>query len=56
MRSGRAQGVILEQVGRELDVRPDQLRAWSRQAEKRAGSTYFPGMGICRARKRSYGA
>ncbi|MGH7621984.1 MAG: transposase [Gemmatimonadaceae bacterium] len=27
----RAQGVNLTQVGRELDVRPDQLRAWARQ-------------------------
>ena len=26
----RAQGVALAQVGRELDVRPDQLRAWAR--------------------------
>jgi len=34
MRSRRAQGVTLEQIGRELEVRPDQLRAWSRQAEK----------------------
>ena len=27
----RAMGVSLSQVGRELDVRPDQLRAWARQ-------------------------
>ena len=26
----RAQGVSLAQVGRELDVRPEQLRAWTR--------------------------
>ncbi len=26
----RAAGVPLTQVGRELDVRPDQLRAWAR--------------------------
>ena len=25
----RAEGVSLAQVGRELDVRPDQLRAWA---------------------------
>jgi transposase len=28
----RALGVTLAQVGRELDVRPDQLRAWARQS------------------------
>ena len=28
----RALGVTLTQVGRELDVRPDQLRTWARQA------------------------
>ena len=27
----RAVGVTLAQVGRELDVRPDQLRAWARR-------------------------
>jgi len=27
----RASGVTLAQVGRELDVRPDQLRAWAHQ-------------------------
>ena len=27
----RAAGVTLAQVGRELDVRPDRLRAWARQ-------------------------
>ena len=27
----RALGVTAAQVGRELDVRPDQLRAWARQ-------------------------
>ena len=27
----RAAGVPLTQVGRELDVRPEQLRAWGRQ-------------------------
>jgi transposase len=27
----RAMGVTLAQIGRELDVRPDQLRAWARK-------------------------
>lgn len=48
MRSRRAQGVSLEQIGRELEVRPDQLRAWSRQADKRSGAKppdVFPGNG-----------
>ena len=26
----RAEGATLTQIGRELDVRPDQLRAWTR--------------------------
>ena len=30
----RARGVSLSQVGRELDVRPNQLRAWMRQLER----------------------
>ena len=32
----RALGVTLAQVGRELDVRPDQLRAWARQSRRDA--------------------
>jgi len=32
----RAVGATLAQIGRELDVRPDQLRAWTR---KQQGST-----------------
>ena len=28
----RASGVSLAQIGRELDVKPDLLRAWARQA------------------------
>lgn len=41
----RAAGVTLAQVGRELDVRPDQLRAWTRQQarERGAGSAAMPG-------------
>lgn len=48
MRSRRAQGMSLEQIGRELDVRPDQLRAWSRKMDVRAGAKLpdvFPGNG-----------
>jgi transposase len=30
----RAVGVPLSQVGRELDVRPDQLREWTRQLRR----------------------
>jgi transposase len=33
----RAHGVTLAQVGRELDVRPDQLRAWTEAERKRSG-------------------
>jgi len=32
----RAEGATLAQVGRELDVRPDQLRAWLRQQRRDA--------------------
>jgi transposase len=34
----RAEGATLAQVGRELDVRPDQLRAWTRQHGRESGS------------------
>lgn len=34
----RALGVTLAQVGRELDVRPDQLRAWTRQQRQEGGA------------------
>jgi len=30
----RAEGATLAQVGRELDVRPDQVRAWARQQRR----------------------
>jgi transposase len=33
----RAEGAKLSDVGRELDVRPDQLRAWARQQGHAAG-------------------
>jgi transposase len=32
MQDRRAEGATLAQVGRELDVRSDQLREWARQA------------------------
>jgi transposase len=32
----RAEGATLAQIGRELDVRPDQLRAWVRQQRRSA--------------------
>lgn len=47
-RSRRSQGVSLEQIGRELAVRPDQLRVWARQVEQRSGASLtdvFPGQG-----------
>jgi transposase len=34
----RAAGVTLAQVGRELDVRPDQLRAWGKQLRRDSGA------------------
>ena len=33
----RAVGVTLVEVGLELDVRPDQLRAWARHARREGG-------------------
>lgn len=40
----RAAGGTLTQVGRELDVRPDQLRAWSKQRGlETASGAAFPG-------------
>lgn len=34
----RAAGGTLTQVGRELDVRPDQLRAWSKRHREATGA------------------
>jgi transposase len=34
----RALGATLAQVGRELDVRPDQLRAWARRQSRESGA------------------
>jgi len=42
MAERREAGVTLAQVGRELDVRPDQLRAWARQ--QRDGQTAVGGI------------
>ena len=40
----RATGATLAQVGRELDVRPDQLRAWARQQRSTdGGGSAVPG-------------
>ena len=40
----RASGVPLTQIGRELDVRPDQVRAWVRAARlERAPDAASPG-------------
>lgn len=33
----RAAGVSLAQISRDLDVRPDQLRAWARQQQEASG-------------------
>ena len=44
----RAAGASVAQVGRELDVRPDVLRAWARQVKRRPGAgvqNVFPGHG-----------
>lgn len=38
----RAQGAKLSEIGRELDVRPDQLRAWTR-AQRGDTGTAMPG-------------
>jgi transposase len=44
MAERRSAGVPLAQVGRELDVRPDQLRAWARQlGQETVGESAFPG-------------
>lgn len=34
----RADGVTLAQVGRELEVKPDQLRVWAKQQRRESGS------------------
>jgi transposase len=38
MRSRRAQGVSLTQIGRDLDIRPNLLWAWARQLDARGAA------------------
>ena len=48
MQERRAAGASVLPVGRELEVRPDLLRAWARQAKGRSGvgaRDVFPGQG-----------
>ena len=48
LRERQGLGVSVAQVGRELDVRPDLLRAWARQAAQWPGASgreVFPGNG-----------
>jgi transposase len=48
MAERRAQGVSVEQIGRELDVRPEQLRLWKHQLAAQGGAPLtdiFPGQG-----------
>lgn len=40
----RAGGVRVTQVGRELDVRPDQLREWARRLAEREGGLAAAGV------------
>ena len=37
LRARRAAGVSVAQIGRELGVRPDQLRKWAKRQEEQAG-------------------
>ena len=41
-RDRRATGATLAQIGRELDVRPDQLRAWKRLQREASGAGATP--------------
>lgn len=40
----RAMGVSVAQIGRELDVRPDQLREWARWLAEREGGLAAAGV------------
>ena len=40
----RAQGVTVTQIGRELDVRPDQLREWARKLAAHEGGLAAAGV------------
>ena len=48
MQEQRAMGVSLSAIGRQLEVRPDQLRSWARRAGTLTGARVadvFPGNG-----------
>jgi transposase len=48
MAERRAQGVSVQQIGRDVDVRPEMLRAWARQLAAQGGAPLvdvFPGQG-----------
>jgi len=48
MAERRAQGVSVQQIGRELDVRPEMLRVWKHQLAVPGGAPLaevFPGQG-----------
>ena len=40
----RAKGATVTQIGRELDVRPDQLREWARHLAEREGGLAAAGV------------
>ena len=42
MAERRVAGSSLAQIGRELDIRPDQLRAWARQQRAETGDAPMP--------------
>lgn len=44
MHERRAHGGTVTQVGRELDVRPDQLREWARRLSQRDGGLAAAGI------------
>jgi transposase len=44
MHERRAQGVTVTQIGRELAVRPDQLREWARRLAEREGGLAAAGI------------
>ena len=44
LRERRANGVTVTQIGRELDVRPDQLREWARRLADQDGSLAAAGV------------
>jgi transposase len=44
MHERQARGTTIAQLGRELDVRPDQLREWARRLADRAGGLAAAGV------------